>query len=144
MTVSAVLIPESHRDLLEKPVYAVLTTLMPDGQPQSTVVWADYDGQHVRVNMTYGRQKEKNIRRDPRVSLVLLDPDNPYRWLEVRGQVTAISEEGGTEHIEALSWKYQGRSYYGDFAPAERRSQETRLLVKITPVKVTIFPPARR
>lgn len=136
-------IPDSHKDLLEKPVYAALTTLMPDGQPQSTVVWADYDGQYVRINVTRGRQKTKNMERNPKVSLLAVDPQDPFRWIEVRGTVEEITEQGGVEHIEALARKYVGRGYYGDFAPAERRNQETRLLVKIRPTKVVIFPSRR-
>lgn len=134
-------IPESYRDLFERPIYVILTTLMPDGQPQSTVVWADYDGQYVRVNVAEGRQKIRNMERNPKVTVIAVDPDNPYRWLEVRGTVETMTDQGGAEHIEALSRKYNnGRAYYGDFAPAERRSQETRILIRIKPTKVFAYP----
>ncbi|MBI5667344.1 MAG: PPOX class F420-dependent oxidoreductase [Chloroflexi bacterium] len=138
-----IFIPDSHKDLFEKPVYAALTTIMPDGQPQSTVVWTDYDGQYVRVNVARGRQKLKNMERNPKVSVLLIDPQDAFRWIEVRGTVEEITEQGGAEHIEALSRKYLGRGYYGDFTPAERRQQETRLVVKIRPTRVVVFP-ARR
>lgn len=138
-----VTIPDSHKDLFEKPVYVALTTVMPDGQPQSTVVWTDYDGEYVRVNVTRGRQKTKNMERNPKVTVLAIDPENPYRWIEVRGMVEEISEQGGVEHINTLSRKYTGRGYYGDFAPAERRNEETRLLVKIRPVKVVVYPRPR-
>lgn len=138
-----VTIPESFHDLFTRPVYVVLTTLMPDGQPQSSVVWADYDGECVRVNATRDRQKTKNMARDPRVTLLALDPDNAYRWIEVRGTVTEITENGGVEHIESLSRKYMGRGYYGDFAPAERRSEETRVLIRIRPTRIVTFPRGR-
>lgn len=78
-------IPENYLDILEKPAFAHLGTLMPNGSPQVTPVWVDYDGKHVRINSARGRVKDKNMRRDPRVSLSLQDPANPYRYLEVRG-----------------------------------------------------------
>ncbi len=87
-------IPESHRDILEKKSLAHLATLMPDGSPQVTPVWCDFDGVHVRVNSARGRRKDRNMRRDPRVSLSLCDPDNPYRYLEIRGQVVEIDPIG--------------------------------------------------
>jgi len=127
-------------DLLQRPVYVVLTTLMPDGQPQSSVVWCDYDGRYVRVNSARGRQKDKNMRADPRVTVLALDPDDPFRWLEVRGRVATITEEGAVEHIHALSQQYTGQRYYGGFAPAERAGQETRVLYAIQPVRVVAFP----
>ncbi len=80
-------IPESHLDLFKKKAFAHLATLMPKGQPQVTPVWVDYDGRHVLVNTAEGRQKDKNLQRDGRVALSILDPDNPYRYLEVRGRV---------------------------------------------------------
>jgi PPOX class probable F420-dependent enzyme len=132
-------IPDTHRDLLEKPVYAGLTTVMPDGQPQSTVVWLDYDGQYVRLNSARGRQKDRNIKRNPKVTILLIDPENPYRWLEVRGTVDEITEEGAVDHIEKLSWKYKGQKYYGGFAKATRE-QETRVMYRMRPTKVTAYP----
>jgi PPOX class probable F420-dependent enzyme len=136
-------IPESHRDLLEKPVYAVLTTMMPDGQPQSTVVWVDYDGEHVRFNTARGRQKEKNVARNPRVTVILVDPQDPYRWLEVRGRVDEGTEEGAVDHIESLSWKYKGQKYYGGYNKRTTPDQETRVTYRITPTKITVYPRQR-
>ncbi len=132
-------IPDSYRDLLERPVYAVLTTVMPDGQPQSTVVWVDYDGEHVRFNTVRGRQKEKNLARNPRVTVMLIDPDNPYRWLEVRGRVDEGAEEGAADHIESLSWKYKGMKYYGGYSK-RNPADETRVTYKITPTSVLVYP----
>ncbi len=79
------IIPDSHKSLVDNPVYVVLTTLMPDGQPQSSVVWWDSEGEYVQVNTIRGRQKERNMVRDGRVTIVAVDPTNPYHWLEVRG-----------------------------------------------------------
>lgn len=131
------MIPESHKDLLEGQVYAVATTVMPDGQPQSTVVWVDYDGTYVRMNTAKGRQKARNIAQNPKVTIMLMDPQNPYHWLEIRGLVEQMTEEGGREHIETLSHKYTGQKYYGGFNTRTDPDKETRLLVKIKPVRVT-------
>ena len=132
-------IPDSHRDLLEKPVYAVLTTVMPDGQPQSTVVWVDYDGEQVRYNTARGRQKDRNVARNPKVTVLLMDPENPYRWLEIRGRVDEGTEEGAVDHIESLSWKYKGMKYYGGYT-SRNPADETRVTYNITPTRITVYP----
>lgn len=130
------IIPDSHRDLLDRPVFAAFTTLLPDGQPHSSVVWIDYDGEYVLVNTARGRRKDRNVAANHKVSVLSYDPDNPYRYLEVRGIVEEITEDGALDHIHKLSLKYTGRRYYGDFAPAERQSQETRVIYKIRATKV--------
>jgi PPOX class probable F420-dependent enzyme len=84
-------IPEKYRDLFSKRAFASLGTLMPDGSPQVTPVWCDLEGDHVVFNSAKGRQKDRNIRRDPRVALAIIDPDNPYRYLEIRGRVVEIT-----------------------------------------------------
>ena len=86
-------IPEKYRDLFTKRAFASLGTLMPDGRPQVTPVWCDLEGDHVVFNSAKGRQKDRNVRRDPRVALAVVDPDNPYRYLEIRGRVTEITED---------------------------------------------------
>lgn len=130
-------IPKSHEALLTEPVYVNLITLMPDGQPQATVVWCDYDGTHVLVNTSRGRQKEKNMRKRPKATILAVDPKNPYRYLEVRGQVEEITEEGALAHIDKLAQLYLNKSkYFGDVAPAEQKNQETRVICKIKPTKV--------
>src|SRR5829696_225377 len=103
------LIPDKYMDLFEKPAFAHLATLMADGSPQVTPVWVDYDGKHVRINSAKGRVKDRNIRRDPRIALSIQDPANPYRYLEVRGRVVDITEEGANHHIDRLSQKYLGK-----------------------------------
>lgn len=128
-------IPDSHKDLFEKPYYAVVTTVMPDGQPQSTVVWADYDGEHVRFNTARGRQKDKNLQANPKVTLVIVNPNDGYNWIEVRG-TAEVTEAGGREHIESLSWKYMGQKYYGGFNQWSKPEDETRLVVTIRATKV--------
>jgi PPOX class probable F420-dependent enzyme len=125
-------IPEKYADLLEKPAFGNLGTLMKDGSPQVTPVWVDYDGKHVRINSALGRVKDKNIRRDPRVSISLQDPANPYRYLEIRGRVVEITQNGADAHIDKLSQKYLGKPVY-----PFRQPGEVRVLYKIEPEKVS-------
>ena len=130
-------IPDSHRDLLERPVLASLATLMPNGQIQVTPVWCNYDGTYVIVNATADRQKHKNMVERPHVTLMLLDPENAFRYLEIRGTVEVITAEGGGESMNELSLKYTGKSKrYGIEAPAREVSE--RLLYKIRPLRVNV------
>src|SRR6202000_3276854 len=99
-------IPSSHLDLFKKKAFAHLATVMPDGQPQVTPVWVDYDGRYVVINTAQGRQKDKNMARDGRVAMSIADPDNPYRYLEVRGRVAERTLEGADKHIVAMAKKY--------------------------------------
>ena len=94
-------IPDKYRDLFSKRAFASLGTLMPDGRPQVTPVWCDLEGDLVIFNSAKGRQKDRNVRRDPRVALAIVDPDNPYRYLEIRGRVVEITEEGADDHFKA-------------------------------------------
>ncbi len=127
-------IPQSHRDLFDKKALAHLATLMPDGRPQVTPVWCDFDGTYVRVKSAKGRRKDRNMRRDPRVSLSLCDPDNPYRYLEVRGRVVKVTEEGADEHIDALAKKYLGVDQY-----PHRNDEEVRVMYNIAPDHFTFM-----
>lgn len=131
----AVPIPAAYRDLLDGPVFVTLVTVMPDGWPQATPVWCNTDGDHVLINTARGRQKDRNMSRDPRVSIVAIDPKNPYRWIEVRGKVVEITEEGAVEHISALCKLYTGIEHYYDFSP-DAKGKETRVKYRIEPVKV--------
>ena len=132
------LIPASHRDLVECPPVAALTTLGPDGSPQTSVVWCDTDGDHVLVNTMRGFAKERNLRRDPRVTLLCFDPRQPLRYLEIRGHVVGMTEEGATAHLDALASKYVGRRvrYFGDVIPAEHAETEHPVLCRIRPDRV--------
>lgn len=114
-------VPEKYRDLFNKKAFASLGTLMSDGQPQVTPVWVDYDGKNILFNSARGRVKDLNIRRDPRVSLAILDPDNPYRYLEIRGKVVEITQEGADDHINKLAKKYLGVDKYPYRQPGEVR-----------------------
>jgi PPOX class probable F420-dependent enzyme len=125
-------IPQHYLDLFQKKAFAHLATLMPDGRPQVTPVWCDFDGTHVRINSARGRVKDRNMRRDPRVTLTLQDPDNPYRYVEVRGRVVEITQEGADAHIDSLAKKYLGVDTY-----PYRQPGEVRVIYKIQPEHVS-------
>jgi PPOX class probable F420-dependent enzyme len=134
-------IPDSHRDLLVTPVYGVLSTLMPDGQPQSSLVWVDYDGQHVLINTTLERQKGRNMRANPRVTLLVVDPKRSERWIEVRGRVVEMTPIGAEAHADCLTERYSAgrkRRFYGDVYPEAQRDAETRVIVRIEPIRVAL------
>jgi PPOX class probable F420-dependent enzyme len=124
-------IPEKFQDLFTKRALASLATIMPDGQPQVTPVWVDTDGKYVRFNSARGRQKDRNVRRDPRIAMSITDPDNPYRYLEIRGRVVEITQEGADKHINILAKKYLGVDQYPYGEPGE-----VRVLYRIEPEKV--------
>jgi PPOX class probable F420-dependent enzyme len=125
-------IPEKYRDLFQKRAFASLGTLMPDGKPQVTPVWVDFDGQHVIFNSAKGRQKDCNVRRDPRVAMAIVDPDNPYRYMEIRGKVAEITEQGADEHIDKMAKKYLDVDKY-----PYRQPGEVRVMYKIRPEHTT-------
>ena len=131
-------IPRSHLDLVECPPVAALTTVMPDGYPQTSVVWCDFDGECVRVNTMRGFQKERNMRRNPRVTLLCYDPREPRRYLEVRGTVVEMTEAGAGDHLDALASKYAGRPmrYFGECIPAHFAETEVPVLCRIRPTHV--------
>jgi PPOX class probable F420-dependent enzyme len=128
----AQVIPQSHLDLFKKKAFAHLATLMPNGQPQVTPVWVDFDGRHVLINTAEGRQKDRNLQRDRRVALSILDPDNPYKYLEVRGHVAERTHNGAEQHIDAMAKKYLDQDKY-----PFRQPGENRVLYRIEPERVT-------
>ena len=131
------MIPKSYRDLVDGSRIAALTTVMPDGQPQTTVVWCNYDGIHLLVNTMRGFQKERNMRRNPKVTLLCFDPCQPLRFIEVRGRVVEMTEVGALEHLDSLAELYAGRSpYFGECVPAELKDKETPILCRILPTRI--------
>ncbi len=132
----AVAIPDAFKDLIDRPIVVALVTVMPDGQPQATPVWIDRQGDILRVNTARGRQKDRNMQRDAKVTVLSIDPNNPYRWLEVRGTIIDESEQTGVEVINALSAKYRDEPDYYARNPAQR-GRETRVTYLIEPTKVT-------
>jgi len=128
----AKVIPENYLDLFEKKAFANLATIMPDGTPQVTPVWVDFDGERVLVNSARGRQKDKNMQQGAPVALSILDPDNPYRYLEIRGRVAEVTEDGAADHIDKMAKKYMGVDKYPYHQPSD-----VRVLYKIEPTHTT-------
>lgn len=116
--------------LLGEPNLAHLATLMPDGSPQVTPVWVDFDGTHVLVNTALGRAKTRNLARDPRVALSVVDRANGSRSLAIRGRVVELTEQGADDHINRLARKYTGHDYQ------RRNPGERRVLLRIEPLRV--------
>lgn len=115
------MIPDSHVDLLERPTFAHVATIGPDGTPHSTPVWIDWDGEHVRFNTTTDRQKYRNLQRDPRLALSITDPDNPYRYLQIRGRVVDFVPDPDLAFINKLTKKYMDRDTYPLHKPGDER-----------------------
>lgn len=120
-------LPEDLVDLLRQPSVCFIATTMPDGSPQLTQTWVDTDGEHVLINTVEGFQKVRNVARDARVAVSVIDPANPFRYYTVRGKVVATTTDGAADHIEMLSQKYTGGPYawYGG-------RDQVRVLLTIT------------
>ena len=125
-------VPDGFKDLLTaKKAFANLATINADGTPQVTPVWFDWDGRHLRINSAKGRVKDKNLRRTPSVALSIQDPDNPYRYVQIKGRVTSVTETGADAHIDALAKKYLGQERY-----PYRKADEVRVTYVIAPDRV--------
>jgi len=132
------LVPSSHVDLLTKPIVGVLTTLMPGGQPHSCLVWVDHDGECARVNTTLERQSGRNLRADRRLSLLIVDPTNTARYLNIRGDGELV-HRGAIEHLDALTRTYTSHpTFYGHVYPLEQRDRETRVTVRLHARQITM------
>lgn len=124
---------DAYRDLLEqKKTFANLATVMADGSPQVTPVWVDYAGGMIRINTARGRTKARTLKPGAPVALSILDPDNPYRYVQIRGRVERVTEAGADAHIDALAKKYLGKDKYPFRGPGE-----VRLLCEIRPISVS-------
>jgi PPOX class probable F420-dependent enzyme len=124
-------IPAKYQDLLkEKNPLAVLSTVQPDGTPQATPVWLDFHNGHVRFNTARGRVKDRNLAKNSNVALVIVDQANPYRYVQIRGRIASVSEDGAKEIIDTLSHKYLGKPY--PFA----QPGEVRVTYEVEPVSV--------
>jgi len=121
-------IPSQFVDLFQKKAFGNLATLMPDGSPQVTPIWVDYDGKHVILNSARGRRKDKNMKTGASVAVAIMDPDNPYRYLEIRGRVVEVTEQGADAHIDRMAKKYLGQDKY-----PFRQPGEVRVIYKIEP-----------
>ena len=127
------MIPATYLDLFsDKKAFASLATVMPDGSPQVTPVWFDYADGKVRVNTARGRIKDRNMTQNARVALDVMDPENPYRHVQIRGRIAAITEEGADAHIDSLAKKYLGQDTY-----PYRQASEKRVIYTIEPLSVS-------
>lgn len=122
---------DKYRDIFDKKAFAHLATIGPNGRPQVTPVWCDFDGAAIRINTARGRVKDRNLRANPHVALSAQDPDNAYRYVQVRGRVIEMTEQGADAHIDQLAKKYLGQDRY-----PFRQPGEVRVLVKIAPEQV--------
>jgi PPOX class probable F420-dependent enzyme len=127
----AATIPPAYQDLLQKPAFASLATLNPDGSPQVTPVWFDFDGKNIIVNTARGRVKDRNLKGNPRVALAISDPANPYRYIGIQGRVSEMTESGADAHIDKMAKKYLNKDKY-----PLRQPGEVRVLVTIVPEKI--------
>jgi PPOX class probable F420-dependent enzyme len=128
-------LPEQALKLIkEGKNFATIATLMPDGSPHATVTWIDTDGKHVIFNTAEGRLKPKNLRRDPRVSISILNSENPYQQVVIQGRAVEMTHDGADEHIDRMAKKYLGVDKYPYRAPGEKR-----VIVKVIPEKVTVM-----
>ena len=129
-------IPDNLRDLLERPLIVAFATSNPDGQPQVTPVWASLEGDQVWINSAVGRRKDRNVRANPKVTVLVIDPQNGFHWAEIRGEVVAFDEsDAALAHINKLSGMYAGNDDYYSFNP-ESKGQEQRVIYKIQPTRV--------
>jgi len=134
-------IPASHLALIDGPFTVILSTVMPDGQPQTTPIWCNRQGDFIFINVMKGFRKEKNMRANPRVSLLIYDPQNPLHNIEIRGHVVEMTEEGAVEHDDELAQLYLGNpnaKFFGDAVPAEAQSRYTPVRVKIAPTHIRV------
>jgi PPOX class probable F420-dependent enzyme len=129
-------IPDNLKDLLEKPIVVGFATTNPDGQPQVTPVWCSLEGDQVWINSAVGRRKDKNVRAQPKVTVLVIDPADAFHWVEVRGEIVEFDEsEAALDHINKLAGMYAGNDEYYSFNP-DSKGKEQRVIYKIQPSKV--------
>jgi len=136
-----ILIPDSHRGLFDGDACVALTTIMPDGQPQITPVWCNLDRDYVLINTMRGFRKEKNIRENPKVTLLTFNPKQPLHSIEIRGIVVEMTEEGALEHLDYLTQLYMHKPdarFFGDSIPAELQTKYTPVKIKIAPISIRV------
>jgi PPOX class probable F420-dependent enzyme len=131
-------IPPTHLDLLTRPICGVLTTMGADGWPRSSLVWVDHDGECATVNTTLERGKGRNLLRDPKLSLLVVDPENTVRFIEIRGEAELVSD-GAVAHLDELTRRYTGHPrFYGHIYPREQQDRETRVICRVHPKRIVL------
>ena len=134
-------IPETHRDLIDRPLWAALTTVMPDGQPQTTPVWCNRSGDTILINCMKGFRKTRNMRANPKVSLFVYDPNDPLRNIEIRGMVTEMCEKGALEHLDVLTQLYMNKPtahFFGDSVAIDFQEIHIPLKIAIRPTHIRV------
>lgn len=126
------MIPSTHQDLLQSNALAHVATIGPEGEPQNNPVWFGWDGERIRFSQTTTRQKMRNIKRNPHVAISIVDPRNPYRYLEIRGVVESIEEDPNLDFINAMAKKYMGKDKYPWHNPSDKR-----VVVNVRPERTT-------
>lgn len=133
------MIPASHLELIDGPFPVALTTVMPDGHPQTTPVWCNREGDFILINTMRGFRKEKNMRVNPKVTLLAFDPANPLHNIEIRGTVVEMTEDGAVEHLDELTRLYMNNPdahFFGDSIPAELQATYTPIKIRIAPTRI--------
>ena len=131
-------IPSAFEHLLKPPTIVSLATLLRDGQPQVTATWIDYDGEYLYINTAEGRQKDRNMKRNPKVTILAIDPKNTERYIEVRGTIIERTYNGAVDHINKQAQAYRGfPEYFGHVVPEALRQTMVRVMYKIQPTRVT-------
>lgn len=134
-------IPDTHIDLIDGPYTVALSTMMPDGQPQTTPVWCNRKGDYIFINVMKGFRKEKNMRLNPKVSILAYDPKNPLRNIEIRGCVVEMTDEGAVKHNDELARLYLGKSdakFFGDAVPADLQTRYRPIRIMIMPMHIRV------
>lgn len=132
----SITIPDSHKDLLEKPIVVTLATVSAEGKPYANPVWRIYDGQHILVSVDYSSHKHRNVQANPNVSMVAIDPENPYRYLQIDGVVEELDEAGALAVLDRLTMFYMGKPvYFGNVEPESLRATYRGMLFKIRPIR---------
>ena len=134
----SLIIPESHLDLVTQPHHIMMATLMPDGQPQASIVWRLWETPNIVISSQKNSQKTRNVTRDPRVTLLMVDPQNAYRYLEIRGIVETIKDDAEYVFLDRITQAYLQKPYYGGAEPLEDKGKIEHVVLYILPQKVTV------
>jgi PPOX class probable F420-dependent enzyme len=134
----AITIPDTHLDLLTQPIPVSAVTLMPDGTPQASIVWRLWEDPYLLVSSPKLTQKTRNVLRDPRITFLMVDPQNPYRFLEIRGLVTEVRSEPDYAFLERITQFYLNKPFYGGAEPIENKGKEEHMIFQIVLQKVNI------
>jgi PPOX class probable F420-dependent enzyme len=132
------LIPDSHLDLLTQPLHVTFVTLMPDGQPQASTVWRLWDAPYILISSHKNSQKTRNVSRDPRVTLLMADPHNAYRYVEIRGVVARVEDDPEYEFLDRVTQAYLQKPYYGGAEPLEDKGKIAHVVLHILPQKINV------